>query len=369
MFHRHRYLILSSLLVAATALLCLFAPEFLLAMEKSSDTGKVLHAKNNYYADDVSDNSDMEFNFQKRLMMLSGQWKSDREVVPEDAELLSEKDLRKICVSIPAMLMQTIDNVNENKDFWDSFIYEEISIALAYNSLELFNLGTEMDADAEDTETRALDNSDTFPGYVNVYYALLFDQGTAKLYKYTDSILGVNNFYLWDYTLESDRLKISYNLKIDAVTLDIYSISIHGNKFDEMGWLDLLWNSMVFPDETNSSSMESLRKYLNFNLDETVLVYPLAYSSLMYKDYQNWNINGVRAYNRGPQGYDYQRGIFLMNVDNAEAVDENIVRLGSGGQDIFACTLAQSGYDFFYTNEESEARKASTNPFYSYHPY
>ena len=145
MLHRHRYLILNILLVTATALFCIFAPEFLLAMEKNSDTGTVQRGKNQYYADDVSDDSIMGANFQKRLMMLSGDWKCEREVVPEDADLLSERDMRKIAVSMPALLMGAFDELDTNSgNFWD-IMEDEMVSAYVYSSMDLFNSDTEME--------------------------------------------------------------------------------------------------------------------------------------------------------------------------------------------------------------------------------
>lgn len=370
MLHRHRYLILNILLVTATALFCIFSPEFLLAMEKNSDTGTVQRGKNQYYADDVSDDSIMGANFQKRLMMLSGDWKCEREVVPEDADLLSERDMRKIAVSMPALLMQAFDELdNGYGDYWSPLLGDELYIANAYSSMDLFNpdSGVEMNQEVpESMESRAAEGS--FPYYINVYYAALFDMGTAKLYKYTDSIFDVNNFYMWDYTLESERLNIYYNFKIDAVTLDVYSISIHGGILDKFSWDYALNQPINYIREKGSSIMREFEQFMWFRMDEVPLVYPLAYSTLLYRDYENWNINGVRAYDRGPQGYTYQNGNFLRHVDNAEPFDSNIVKLESGGQTIYACNLEQGGYDFFYTTDETEARTAKTNPFYDYDP-
>lgn len=373
MLHRYRYLILNTLLIAAIVILCLFAPEFLLAMEKSSDTGNVQHGANEYYADDVSDAGSQGFNFQRRLMMLSGKWKSEREVVPEDGRLLSERDLRRICVSIPALLMQQVAWVPERGNVWYDLMGEEIVIAQGYNTYNLFeNDNRELEYDEENgvrtngevPESRAGMEDGGFPSDMNMDYAALFDKGTAVLYKYSDSIFDVNNFYMWNYTLESEALDIAYNLKIDAVTLDIYSISIHGGKLSSFGWNDILNESHRLAIEKDAARLEELNKFMNFGVYDSTLLFPISVSAQMYNKYQNWTINGARGYKDGPQGYTFENGNFLSNVDSAQFYAENIEELQSGSLVIYACTLIDGGYDFFYTDDEVQARMATANPFY-----
>lgn len=373
MLHKYRYLILNTLLIVAIVILCLFAPELLLAMEKSSDTGNVQHGANEYYADDVSDAGSQGFNFQRRLMMLSGKWKSEREVVPEDGRLLSERDLRRICVSIPALLMQQVDWMGGNGTVWYDLMWEKIAIAQGYDTYDLFeNDNRAQDYDEENgvrtygevPESRARTEDGGVPTDINMDYAALFDKGTAVLYKYSDSIFDVNNFYMWDYTLESEDLDIIYNLKIDAVTLDIYSISIHGGKLSSLGWNDIFNGALQFARENDAVRIDELNKFLNFEVYESTLLFPFSVSAQMYKEYQNWTINGARGYKDGPQGYTFENGNFLSNVDSPQFYADNIAELQSGSQTIYACTLVEGGYDFFYTDDEVRARMATANPFY-----
>ena len=347
MLYRYRYLILSALLTIVVVAACLFAPDFFLTLERRGDTGRVMHGENVYNADDISDDSISTFNFQKRLMMLSGQWKCDREEVEPAADVLDAASLERICVSIPALLMQDFSNIIwKNSDFWYDYMGELIDYAIDTYDQEVNTAA----ADASGSQETPGFNPN-IPEDVIFGYAALFYGGNARLYKYTDSILSGYSFYVWEYSLKNEVLDISYDIKVDAVTLDIYSMSIHGGKFDQIGLFDMIETSLTDEMGNYNDVISQICFRMPFEVPPmTVVVLPLSYGNRIYDDYMDTHISGIRAFKSGIQGYSYSTNFLQRSDMKVEAVSEGTLMLASGNETVYACIKAWNpGFDFYFT--------------------
>lgn len=352
MLYRYRYIILSGLVTAAVVLVCLFAPDFFLTLERHSDAGRVMHGENVYNADDISDASISTFNFQKRLMMLSGQWKCEKELVELVDNVLDRESLERICISIPALLMQDLNAIASNNDLFYNWIGDEIDYAVD-------RYWQHLDA-ALGEDTRSGNERSPYPNIpdnVNLSYAALFYGGHTKLYKYTDSILSGYYFYVWDYSVEDEDLGVSYDIKVDAVTLDIYSFAIHGSRLDVSGWYDLF---MLYPGWVDAYGNESgvvtqARDLLPFGMpDISVNMLVLSYGSYLYTDYMANNISGVRAFKSDSQGYSYTMNFLQRSDMEAQMIAEGILKMTSGNETVYACIRSGSGFEFYFTSEAPE---------------
>lgn len=348
MLYRYRYIILSALLTIVVVAVCLFAPDFFLMLERRGDTGRVMHGENVYNADDISDDSISTFNFQKRLMMLSGQWKCEKEAVEAVADVLDAASLERICVSIPALLMQDYTDILEQEDFWYSFMGGEIDEAVN-NYWRMLDV-----AEAKGVQEQS--SKANIPDSVYLAYAALFYGGQTELYKYTDSILSGYSFYVWEYSVDNKKLGVTYEIKVDAVTLDIYSFSIDGTKMGSMGWNDLLKSATIYIDVYGSLKQSYFDALNNLPfIDQGAIstnILPLAHCRQMYSDYMSNNISGIRAFKSGSQGYSYTMNFLQRSDIEAQMVEEGVLMMTSGNETVYACiNTSAPGFEFYFTND------------------
>lgn len=347
MLYRYRYIILSALLTVVVVAACLFAPDFFLTLERRGDTGRVMHGENVYNADDISDDSISTFNFQKRLMMLSGQWKCEKEAVEPVADVLDAASLERICVSIPTLFMQDFSNIiQRNYDYWYGFIGDEINHAIDTYDQEVVTATADAAGSQESPGFNPNIPEDAIFGYAALFYG-----GNARLYKYTDSILSGYSFYVWDYSVDNEVLDISYDIKVDAVTLDIYSFSIHGGKLDQTDWFELLNFHQVDEIGNENNVIFQARVGIPFDIPPvTAAVLPVSYCYRMYSDYMETHISGIRAFKSGIQGYSYTTNFLQRSDMKVEAVSEGALMLTSGNETVYACIKTPNpGFHFYFT--------------------
>ena len=223
MIRRNRFLILGFLVTAVIIMLCLGGPGVLLKVEKASDVGKVASGKQQYYADDVADDS-LHFDFSRRLMMISGQWKSSPEEVEYFEGLLNPEIMTAL------------------GDFFYYFLAECVSYGYGqswqdYAAAKLYGEAYP-EGGFEYYEYNSI-LSDRQQAGLN-YICECVDKGTAlTLYRYSDKVFNSFEFYVWEYAIKAEHVGLDFRVLIDALTMDIYSIELSGDFFERIDFADL----------------------------------------------------------------------------------------------------------------------------------
>ena len=263
MLRKYRFLIAGLLCTAIVVFLCLWIPGALLYMGGERAVGKAQQADQVYYADNVSTGDTVSFDLNIRLLMKSGQWKSRSEVILEDevAEgdlIMPEVDMRIYCGDIFSFLAI---------DMWDSSYI--INAASGFNEQTRSYIRrlagdeglefSENSASGNGTaETRAVDMLDS---YKLTLWKLAYDKAKLTLYRYEDQVLNSYYFYAWEYSIVDEALGIDVHFLVDAVTLEVYSVSFHGSLYDELSWIEAMYvymqNIYGVPDIYFSYFLES----------------------------------------------------------------------------------------------------------------
>ena len=333
MLHRHRFGILGFLLVAFVAGVCLFVPELLLKAEENGRLGKVQQGENLYYANDVTDESSLDFNFQRRLMMLSGKWMCEKEEAEAISGMIDRENLIKTCSETAAVLYNLMEPGLTDED--RAYISELIAGMIQQWNVEI------------PAEKPLLD-------IFNEEIMQLLNKGSAMLYKYTDSILNSYSFYVWEYSFGSLLPGIELKMTVDAVTLDLYSMTFECDYLkDIVSWEDL-FNTACY-QENMGSVMEEFYKITNIGLPElSPMIFPLITNLYIYiRNTELMQADQNPVIDSEP-GYTYATGNYLMH-SQAVVMDFNtdVMMLAAEDQTVYAClSYSDSGFKFYFTNDQ-----------------
>lgn len=246
MRRKYRPLALGLIGTIVVVLICLFVPGALLNFEGEQELGEIQQAKQRYYADNVSATDAIDFDFTMRVMMMEGGWKRDKtEIEAKDARgnIVSEEQARAFCRdTFHFFTWEMWELLPQLMDI--DFMYYAISdeqkeyLAAASGNLGAYPGSEALEANRENTaedETTAITGTET-PYLVQ---DLLMD-GDVRLYMYQETILNSYYFYVWEYDLKDISRGLDLHMVIDAVTLDVYSITVGGRLFDGLPWKEVM---------------------------------------------------------------------------------------------------------------------------------
>ena len=285
MLRKHRYVILGGTLMILVVAACLFLPGFLLNLAGQQDVGPVRLADQEYNADNVSAGDSVDFNLQTRLLMLSGQWQCRDTVIREDEVYEGDRILSK-----------------------DDMYF------LGGNAFLFFIQIL--------TESGVLD----FPEFQEEGYGVLFDSPntdcTYTLHRYEDQILGTYYFYIWEYSIKNDALGCEFNLMMDAVTLEVYSVRIQGSLFGNFSWNDFMRElSAALGNVEDDGSEESrwMHSYIDLPQDLVLFycmnLWPAVLGQISYEtEFFPLGIPYIGELPRtGERGYNFEEGNFFIS--------------------------------------------------------
>lgn len=262
MLRKYRYLAVGLALTVVIVLGCFFIPGVLLHIDSSRELGKIQQADQLYYADNVNASDAVEFDLSTRLLMKSGQWKSEKtQITQEDVfegdVILPEEEMRLYGGDIFSFLAiglwsddyYIFDVANAFDEAGKDYIHRLTGYTFDGSSMEN---AEEEDGAKEDTaawedaagenmeqygETKAAETAESFLSRLE---AAAYEDSLLKLYKYEDKVLNSYYFYMWEYRILNEELGIDVCFEIDAVTLEVYNISFHGSLFDSLPWIDAM---------------------------------------------------------------------------------------------------------------------------------
>lgn len=255
MLRKYRYFAIGLFITAIIVLLCLFVPGALLQIGSVQEIGRAQQADQLYYADNVYASDAVNFDLGIRLLMKSGQWKSDQTMiaeteVAEDDHILSKEQMRAYCAVIFNYLTQELwTDENYAMDMVENYNYSATAreyIArlngTATESVEIYAPETTAQEAAAlaPEETKAVEAALSFRDQLAL---APYEYSSLQLCRYEDRVLNSYYFYVWEYTIQDEALGIDASFEVDAVTLEIYSMSIHGSLFDELPWAEV-WQLM-----------------------------------------------------------------------------------------------------------------------------
>lgn len=340
MLHRHRFLVVGICLTGLIVAVCLFVPEFLLSAEERSDFGKVQQGHNQYYANDVSGESALDFNFQKRLMMLSGQWRCEKVETDPVVGMLSREDFMFTCEYVISTLFSEVERG----------LQEEQKIAISDSII-----GKAEEENIEFPEN--IQTSDMLSMLVSIGFEKLMTEGQATLYKYTDSILNKYSFYVWEYSFDNIFLGIQLNMMVDAVTMDFYSMKFQCDYIkDLISWEQTLGDALNWDYNVNGWSVEDeLYDYtgIAFGEPKTVMLMFSA-GARIYTIHSELMEKSQEHIVEGEPGYTFFDGNFLMSggVPEVDYVNDSICTLAADGQKVYAyMTYSPSGFGFCFSSD------------------
>ena len=219
MFKRYRALAAGLALTAVVVLLCLWLPGIFLRAEGQMAVGMARQADRLYYADNISTGNVVDFDLNIRLLMHSGQWKSRREAIAPDEvfqgdQVLSKPDMRRYGAALFSFLAE---------DVW--------TCDFCVRNMAYFS-----DDSARSYISMLLQGED----YAQVLRLSAMEDAVLTLYRYEDQILNSYYFYMWEYVFRNEAMGVDVVIEADAVTLEVYRVSVHGGLFDELPWREAL---------------------------------------------------------------------------------------------------------------------------------
>lgn len=390
MLRKYRYLAVGLIVTAAIVLGCLLVPGLLLHMDSRRELGKIQQADQLYYADNVNASDAVDFDLSTRLLMKSGQWKSEKtqiapEDIPEGDAILPEDDMRLFggdIFSFLAIVLWSDDyyifDVAESfdeagKDYihqLTGYTFDESSMenAEGEESAKEDIAAEEEHAAGENMEqydeTKAVEAPESFLFKLE---AAAYKDSLLKLYKYEDKVLNSYYFYMWEYRILDEELGIDVCFEIDAVTLEVYNISFHGRLFDSLPWIDALnviWdyratemNSYYHPwAEISESSFSAISPTVTIPAFVSAywmgtMTYTAGFSS-MASFYQE---NGMLTTRE--KGYAFEDGNFMMDSPTNCTLEDasDWVRLENEEGDFVYANLesGSGGFDWYLAAERT----------------
>ena len=284
MLRKYRYLALGIMVMLLVVAACLLLPGFLLNLEGQRDVGTVTRATQEYNADNVSAGDSVDFNLQTRLLMLSGQWQCRDTVIREDEvyegdQIVPSDDMFFYGANLFLLLTQLVANDNlgmnrmadavnrldeEAKDYITTIVgegwREELENMPAESNMAE-EYGTPWDAIIANT-------------FFNVFMTSAYDDCTYTLHRYEDQILDTYYFYVWEYSIKNDMLGYEFDIMMDAVTMEVYSVRIQGSLFESIPWNDLMREvSASLGDVEDDGSEESMWMHYYIDLPQDLVLF------------------------------------------------------------------------------------------------
>ena len=218
---RRRYVFLagSLALMLTVVLLCLFMPGALLKLENQQIVGEIMQADQVYYADNVTAEDTISFDITMRLMMLEDRWKSKK----------TSTDITKI--------QGNILDMSEARDFCtDTMLFFTWEMWTQLPQMMDINLPAYAGVLSEEQDYLQAAVDGEMPGDIQS----VIEGGEMQLYAYEETVLNSYYFYVWEYTAVDEALGIDLHMVLDAVTMDVYSISIGGELFGGLAWAECM---------------------------------------------------------------------------------------------------------------------------------
>ncbi len=299
MLKRYRRLFFGLALTTAVVVLCLLLPGVFLHMEGEKAVGTPQQAQQRYYADNISAEDAVGFDLNVRLMMYSGQWKSQKEAISVDAvaendHILSKPSMRRYGATLFMFLADRIwtDAACEMLQAMDENAERYISMLLGYSDVgdgadttEAYEDAGRFDAGTADADNAGEGEAEADPygetqaysstsGFVQILEKLALEDAQITLYRYEDQVLNSYYFYVWEYVIRDEALGVDVVMDVDAVTLELYHISFHGSLFDNLPWVDALQLMMEY-------SMEDLNVYMDHYWSSTGMHFPANHAAVI----------------------------------------------------------------------------------------
>lgn len=355
MLRRNRFWIIGMVITVSVVILCLFVPDILLAVDRQNTIGQVQQGHQQYYADDVAADDGSGFNFQRRLMMLSGKWRADKvEAQPQEGMLELEGFEQSCRIVVSTLFNFAMQGLSEEERMP---IYDGM-VALTDQ------LMADTNGDIADSEGNTSGDAEELPresvaedGNMDLG-RMLFQIGNATLYQYSDSIMNTYSFFVWEYDLSIPIYGIEFHLLLDAVTLDLYSFSI---KFSQdlpiRDMEDVLTASIYKINEENGGSLtDGLREDLGIEFSgPSTLMIPMYMDTNSYYVHQAAMTGGKMFSISGEPEYNYQEGHFLKKGNyTTEMLYGDTLKFTSERQTVYARMEFDHGVQFYFTSDEPD---------------
>lgn len=277
MFRKYGVLSLGILLVIIVAGISLIVPGALVKYEGRRELGKVRDPGQLYYADNVSAEGSVDFNTVMRLMMKENRWESEKRAIdPEQADgnLLSREQARDFCVNTLRfftwdMWQHTYQHAGVNYTDYDISDQQRLYLQTIISEMEEGEAGSETPYIVQE----------------------LLSMGEIQLYKYVETVFNTYYFYVWEYKVDNLPYGIDVTIEIDAVTLDVYNISIGGDLFAGLPWHEMMEYCITYlPEFSNVSWTEYFEIDSSVNEYNLKLFLPLLWIG-SYWNYWNIGLN------------------------------------------------------------------------------
>jgi len=266
MMKKYRWLVTGAALTILIVCGCIFLPGLLLDRESGRDVNRVVEDTRAYQSQQIR-TGDIDMNLNMRVMMLGGQWKCSAEAVTYDESM---GNLMLFQVEAEDCLVMTFR-------MW---------MALMDNYFYGMNCTPEGDL-----------FRDAVPENVQ-----------CQLYRYSDEVLNTLSFYVWDCHCDCADTGISVDMCIDAVTMEIYRISLKNNG-KKWTWDGALAEGMKALDEISVYNIEETDFELYNDLVYSAVFIPLYHNAKMYTTqnellirYCKYMDNEMYARNEAPEG-------------------------------------------------------------------
>lgn len=337
MGRRYRFGAAGLALTLLVVVLCLFIPGVLLDFEGEQDVGEITQADQVYYADNVSTDDSIDFDFSTRVMMMEGKWKCDQKEISfseASGTILEESAAAAFCSDtcwfftweLWEQLPQLLDInlmayvLTDKQRAYLQAVTQSGSESSASAEISIVPLSSAEEAapEGQENQTAAVDGEMPYKVQDQVL------NGDIRLYEFKETVLGTYYFYAWEYSVTDELLGIDIQMMIDAVTLDVYRIKIGGELFDGLPWGEALrYYGLALP-YTISEAINNITEVRNNQVYIGSLWVPLAWVC----DYYRMAERGMGgALNIEPPGLKQQENV-------------NLMRLGTG----------QNGYTFYGGN-------------------
>lgn len=355
MLRRNRFWIIGMAITVSVVILCLFVPDILLAVDRQNTIGQVQQGHQQYYADDVAADDGSGFNFQRRLMMLSGKWRADKAEVQPQEGMLELEGFEQSCSIVAGTLFE----------FVMQGLYDEERMAIYDGMASLTDqLMADPNGDSVDAEGNASGDAEELPresvawdGNMDLGQ-LLFLLGKSTLYQYSDSIMNTYSFFVWEYDLTIPIYGIEFHLLLDAVTLDLYSFSVKLSQDLPMRNMeDVLTESIYKVNlENGNSLMDGFREDLGIEFSgPSPLMIPMYMDTNSYFIHQAAMSDGKVFSISGEPEYNYKEGHFLKKGNyTTEMLYGDTLKFTSERQTVYARMEFDQGVQFYFTSDEPD---------------
>lgn len=332
--------------------LSLLIPGLLLHLECAQTLGKAMQDDQLYYADNVSVGDGQNFDLKTRLMMKEGRWKTEKKQIQSwdiyDGDfILSKESMMNYALNLFEFLQSDLwlndrvitDSILRSNRQVLTYIYYMTADDYAGNNLSF----------SERVQALAQENS------------------KLTLYRYDDCVFNTYYFYVWEYSFKDDKIGMEVNMEVDAVTLELYSIRIHGDTFDQLPWESI----MNFTIKNHYSEFQLYSNYMGDGLvsmpdsgEALILAYMSSYwMSLLYREPFFDTLPAIdlsaEKLETKENGYNFHKGNFIASqYCNFYTGDYPYwTRIENNGGNYVYCHISfdDGGMDWYMTAEQNDA--------------